>query len=219
MTGNRERKSGTFTITIAGALMLLGILFFGTVWMGNNARQDTEAAVRSVSLLYLDELAGRREQVVAENLQDNIERINTALELLNEEDLSDEEHLKRYQFRMKQLFHLEKFAFVDADGHIYTSSESEDDISTYQFDYRTITGPEISVKNLDTPDKKAIIAVPVNHVRFGDKELVVCFMEIDMDEMLSGVSMQSQENGSTFCNIYTSQGVPLSNTVLGGLAV
>ena len=54
MTGNRERKSGTFTITIAGALMLLGILFFGTVWMGNNARQDTEAAVRSVSLLYLD---------------------------------------------------------------------------------------------------------------------------------------------------------------------
>jgi len=40
------------------------------MWMGAHARQDTEEAVRSVSLLYLDELAGRREQVVEDNLQE-----------------------------------------------------------------------------------------------------------------------------------------------------
>ena len=33
------------------------ILIFGTMWMGRVAQKDTENAVRSVSLLYLDELA------------------------------------------------------------------------------------------------------------------------------------------------------------------
>ena len=51
------------------------------------------------------------------------------------------------------------------------------------------------------------------------RRFIVCFMEIGMDEMLSGVSMQSQEGGTTFCNIYTKTGVALSNTVLGGLAM
>ena len=48
--------------------------------------------------------------------------------------------------------------------------------------------------------------------------LVSCFMEIDMKEMLSGVSMDSTAEASTFCNIYTQDGVTLRNTVLGGLA-
>jgi hypothetical protein len=36
--------------------------------MGRTAGRDTEQAVRSVSLLYPDELADRREQVVENNL-------------------------------------------------------------------------------------------------------------------------------------------------------
>ena len=104
---------------------------------------------------------------------------------------------------MKQLFKLEKFAFVDEDGLIYTSTGTQDNIDDYRFDYRTISEPEISILNLESPDKKVIIAVPV-HMSFQGKELLVCFMEIDMAEMLSGVSMQSQEDSATFCNIYTS---------------
>jgi len=40
-----------------------------------------------------------------------------------------------------------------------------------------------------------------------------------MKEMLSGVSMDAQEGDATFCNMYTSNGIALTNTVLGGLAV
>ncbi len=47
----------------------------------------------------------------------------------------------------------------------------------------------------------------------------VCFMEIRMEEMLNGVSLKAQESGETFCNIYTNEGVALSDTVLGGLAM
>ena len=53
--------------------------------MGSNARNDTESAVRSVSLLYLDELAGRREQVVSANMQEKINVIHTALDLMTGE--------------------------------------------------------------------------------------------------------------------------------------
>lgn len=67
--------------------------------------------------------------------------------------------------------------------------------------------------------KTVIIALPVDHLPFGGEKLVVCFMEIDMKDMLAGVSMQAQESGATFTNIYTSNGVALRNTVLGGLAV
>ena len=63
-----------------------------------------------------------------------------------------------------------------------------------------------------------VLAYPVD-IPFNGETLKVCFMEIDMDEMLAGVSMESDENATTFCNIYTHEGVALSNTILGGLAV
>ena len=66
-----------------------------------------------------------------------------------------------------------------------------------------------------------VIAVPIRArgFRIEGKPLAVCFMEIDMNVMLQGVSMKSQNSEATFCNIYTSDGIALSNTVLGGLAM
>jgi signal transduction histidine kinase/DNA-binding response OmpR family regulator len=213
-----NRKKRITLVSIIGGLILLLIIFLGTIWTGRSAKSDTESAVRSVSLLYLDELAGRREQVVAENMREKVNVIETALDLMTEEDLSDNAHLQAYQVRIKRLFNLERFAFVGADDLIYTSNGPQEEIDQYQFDYHMLQGPEILVENLESADKKVIIAVPT-HIQFADTELVACFMQIDMDEMLAGVSMDAQEDGATFCNIYTSNGIALSNTVLGGLAV
>ena len=213
-----NRKKRITLVSIIGGLILLLIIFLGTIWTGRSAKSDTESAVRSVSLLYLDELAGRREQVVAENMREKVNVIETALDLMTEEDLSDNAHLQAYQVRIKRLFNLERFAFVGADDLIYTSTGPQEEINQYQFDYHMLQGPEILVENLESADKKVIIAVPT-HIQFADTELVACFMQIDMDEMLAGVSMDAQEDGATFCNIYTSNGIALSNTVLGGLAV
>jgi len=215
---NRRSVRATTTAAVIGGLVVMLIIVFGTFWMGQIGRRDTEKAVRSVSLLYLDELAGRREQVVAENLRDRIGDMRTALELITDEDLSDKAHLEAYQTDMKRLFTLDRFAFVDEDGLIYTSTGTQGDIESYPFDYSTLDDVSISVLNLDTPEKKVIIAAPVD-ILFDGKRLSVCFMQIDMDDMLSGVSMQAQGNGTTFSNLYTSEGVALSNTVLGGLAV
>ena len=217
-----ERKNNLVGFVIAGGLIVAVILALGTMWMGNSARRDTVKAVRSVSLLYMDELAGRREQVVENNLNDNIRVINIALDMINEDALSDLEHMRMYQRNVKQLFDLERFAFVDDNGLIYTADEGiVDELDQYSFDYKTLSEPEISVKDLENPEKKVIIAVPIRdrNLYLEGKQLTVCFMEIDMEVMLQGASLKSQSSGATFCNLYTSDGTALSNTVLGGLAV
>ncbi|MBO6150387.1 MAG: response regulator [Clostridium sp.] len=214
----KDRKRSNITgIAAAGAAVVLVILVLGTIWMGQSARKDTQDAVRTVSNLYLDELAGRREQVVESNLQNKIRDLRVAVSLMEQSDLSDMEHLQNYQSRMKQLYNLDKFAFVDSRGRIYTTEGMQTNIDDYSFDYKTLSGPEVSILNLDTPEKKVVIAVPVE-LSFEAETLTVCFMEIDMQEMLSGVSMASNREEVTFCNIYTRNGVALSNTVLGGLA-
>ena len=130
----KAKRSNTVVIAVIGGVIVMLILVLGTIWMGQSARRDTETAVRSVSLLYLDELAGRREQVVESNLQEKIDNIHVAISLMEEKDLSDLAHLQAYQARMKQLYSLEKFAFVDTQGLIYTSLGTQTNIDDYSFD-------------------------------------------------------------------------------------
>ena len=201
-----------------GIVVIAAVLIFGTWWTGQSAQRATEEAVHSVSTFYLDELTGRREQVVATNLNANISNMQTALDLMTEEDLSDIEHLQAFQARMKQLYSLEKFAFVDNDGLIYTSQGMQDNIDEYDLNYLDITGPEISVKGLGKENRQVIIAMPLDNIPFNDNTLVAAFMEIDMQIMIDGLSLQSDTNETTFCNLYTDDGVALTNMVLGGLA-
>lgn len=214
----RQKNNYTAKIAILGSLILAIILIIGTMWMGARAHRDTEDAVREVSLLYLDELAGRREQVVEDNLQDKIETIRVAIDLLTDDDLSNKTKLEAYQTRMKQLYHLDKFAFVDTEGLIYTSVGFENNIDEYSFDYRSLREPEISILNSESGTRRVIIAVPTS-ISFQGKTLSVCFMAINMQEMLSGISLTTNTGNTTFCNIYTDSGVALTDSVLGGLAM
>ena len=54
------KRGSIFAAAAAGILLLILILVLGTIWMGQSARDATEEAVHSVSLLYMDELAEGR---------------------------------------------------------------------------------------------------------------------------------------------------------------
>ena len=58
---NRTKSKSTITIAIVGTSIFVLVLTVGTILSGLMAKKDTEKAVEAVSLLYLDELAGRRE--------------------------------------------------------------------------------------------------------------------------------------------------------------
>ena len=216
-----KKRDLTIPVAIIGGAIVLLILVLGTTWMGQSAQRDTEEAARSVSMLYLDELAGRREQVVEENLQNNIDVINVAVTMIDKEDLSDLDHMRSYQRNMKQLFNLDRFAFIDESNLMYTADEGIlSDASQFAFDYQALFEPGIAIRNVDGSGMKVDIAVPIrdNNLSINGNKLIACAMEIDMDVMLKGVSMDSQSTDSTFCNLYTKDGVALTNTVLGGLA-
>ncbi|WP_294427870.1 response regulator [uncultured Treponema sp.] len=213
-----ESKKRNLKISLLGGIAVVIILVGGTFLTGRSSSSDTGQAVRTVSLLFMTELTSRREQVVAKTLSDYITDMDIALGLMEKDDISSVEKLQAYQARMKQLYGLEKFAFVDTHGLIYTSRGTRTDIDLYQFDYNTLASPEISIKNQDGDHKKVIVAVPVDRIPFNGQTLVVCFMEIDMNKMLEGVSLQADNNSTTFCNIYTKNGIALSDMVLGGLA-
>ena len=214
------KRIGITGVTLTGSVLALLFLVFGTLWTGKSASVDTEKAVRNVSLLYLDELATRREQVVSGKLADYISDLDVAIGLLEKSDLSSVSKLQAYQARMKQLYGLEKFAFVDSNGLIYTSRGTRSDIDLYNFDYKKLSEPEISLKNSHSKNRTVIIASPVDHLPFNGQTLVVCFMEISINRLLEGFSLQIGQGGrvTTFCNIYTQEGFPLTNEVLGGSA-
>lgn len=213
-----KKRVGTTKIYIVGGAIVAIIMILGTFLTGRMATKDTEEAVENVSLLYLTELAGRREQVVESKINDYIKDLDIALGIMDSNDLESVESLQAYQYKMKQLYNLEKFAFVNSRGVIYTSRGTRNDINDYGFDYNTLEGPIVLVKNADNNNKKVVIATSIDNIPFDGDYLVACFMEMDMQTLLDSVSLQSDSSNTTFCNLYTRTGTPLSNKVLGGLA-
>ncbi len=211
------RNNRTAVLTIIGTAVLAGILLGTAFWMGRSARRDTESVVRSVSNLYLDELAGRRKQVVEHNLAEKAQIFETAIAVMTEEDRSDREHMMAYQSRIMRLLSLDLFSFVDEDGLICSAAGYETNIADYEIDWHSLQEPHVSVYHPGEANPTVLIAVPV-HIMFQDKTLVAGIIGLDMETMLEGTSMTTNTDDTTFCNLYTRSGTALTNAVLGGLA-
>ncbi len=200
--GAKDTAVGNIIIAIA---LIAGVIFLGY------------SAVQNISSMFMEELAGRREQFVESKLEDYINSLEFAVELLTTENLSSEKNFQSYQYRLKHVYGLERFAFVDSSGLIYTSNGTRSDIDLYDFDYKNLTKPEISLKKAEDENKTLIVAIPIYNKYYNNKKLVVSFMEITIARLLEGVSLQLDTNSAASCNIYTKDGKSLKSMVLGGL--
>ena len=203
--GNGVKETAIGNIIMAIAL-IVGVIFLGY------------SAVQNISSMFMEELAGRREQFVESKLEDYINSLEFAVELLTTENLSSEKNFQSYQYRLKHVYGLERFAFVDSNGLIYTSNGIRNDIDLYDFDYKNLSKPEISLKKAEDENKTLIVAIPINNKYYNKKKLVVSFMEITIARLLEGVSLQLDTNSAASCNIYTKDGKSLKSMVLGGLS-
>ncbi len=100
------KHKGFMKEAVIGCVIVAVVLLFGTIVTGRNASEDTESAVHTVSLMYLDELASRRAQVVSSALAGYEANMDAAVGLLTPADLASVANLQAYQARMKQLYGL-----------------------------------------------------------------------------------------------------------------
>ena len=214
---DKTQRRQTVAFAIWGGLIIAIILLLTTVWVATNAQTSTNQAVARVSEFYLEELAGRRAQVVSEELNNNYAYMERALAVIESSDLESQESLRRFLGRVKRLYGVSKFALVDENGIVYTQHSTASGLSRYPFLSQELTGPSISMSNLYGARKQVVLAIPVEGVVFQGTRIEACFIQLNVSEMLSSLTLQGDGN-VTYCNLYHRSGESLSENDFGYLS-
>ncbi len=209
-----KQKRQTITFAVRGGVFIAAVLLVTTVWVSNGARVGTNQAVNRVSEFYLEELAGRRAQVVSEELKKNVAYMENALSIIEDYNLESQESLRSFLGKVKKLYGVDKFALVDENGIVYTQHSTTSGLSRYSFLSEDLTEPVISTLNLYGARKQVVLAIPVEGLAFQGTEITTCFIQINIDQMLSSLTLQSNGN-ETYCNLYHRSGESLTNDVFG----
>ncbi len=213
---NEKQKRQTVAFAVCGGLIIAMILLVTTIWVTGGARNGTKQAVNRVSEFYLEELAGRRAQVVSEELKNNLAYMENALAILEEPYLESQETLRSFLGKVKRLYSVDKFALVDENGIVYTEHSTTSGLSRYGFLSGELNDPVISTLNLYGARKQVILAIPVEGISFQGAEIKVCFIQLNIDEMLSSLTLQTSDN-ETYCNLFYRNGENLTDNEFGYL--
>ena len=217
---NEKQRRQTITFAVCGGIVIAVILLVTTLWVSNAARKGTDQAVDKVSEFYLEELAGRRAQVVNEDLKNNFAYMENALGILETSDLESLETLQRFLGRIKMLHGMDEFALVDENGMVYTEggavSRHDGYGDDYDFLFEELTEPVVRTPELQGAREHILLAIPVEGIYFQGARVKTCFISIDIDGMLSYLTLQTSENG-TYCNLYYRDGESLTNDKFGHL--
>ncbi len=215
MKENQQRKRAVVFALLGGGI-IAAILLMTTIWASNKARAGTAQAVSRVSEFYLEELAGRRAQVVSEELKTHLAYMKNALDVLEPSDLESQESLRQFLGRIKKLYGVDRFALVDENGIVYTQHSSASYVNEYAFLPEELKEPEIYTQNLYGAKKQVILAMPVEDIFFQGVRIKICFIQINISEMLSSLTLQTNDN-ETYCNLYYRNGESLTNDSFGYL--
>ncbi len=213
---NKNQKKRTAAYAVWGGITIALILIVTTLWVSKSARVGTDKAVARVSEFYLEELAGRRALVVSEELNNNFTYMENALEVLEQSNLASQESLRSFLGKVRKLYGVDKFAMVDEDGIVYAQHSTMSGLSRYSFLAEDLTEPVISTSNLYGAKKRVVLAMPVEGISFQGKEIKACFIQINIAEMLSSLTLQTSDN-ETYCNLYYRNGESLTNDDFGYL--
>lgn len=129
-------------------------------------RVGTEQAVSRVSEFYMEELAGRRAQVVSEELKNYFTYMENAVGVLEDGDLQSQETLRSFLGKARKLYGVDKFALADENGMVYTDHTTVSGHRRYEFLSEDLKKPLIYTSNLYGAKKRVILAAPVEDVFF-----------------------------------------------------
>ncbi len=208
------RRSFPLSVII-GALLVILVVTASSYWMSSGARKATDEAVEKVSDFYLEELAGRRSQVVSRFFENRAGQMQRAVNLLNPNILASQETLRKYIGNVRDIHGLNLFALVDEDNVVYTEHTTYMGGSRYAFlDGLQPGGMTITTMATYGAGKQICLAIPVENVSFLGKKLKACFIEIDMQDIVSMLAFNIEENGTHF-SLYYENGANLTGLDFG----
>ena len=208
------KRSNLFPVLI-GAVIVVLIVTAATLWMSAGARKATDDAVEKVSEFYLEELADRRSQVVTRFFETEADQMQRALALMTQEDLSSQEALRSFIGRVEALYGLELFAVADEDNVVYTEHTTYMGGSRYAFLSDELSRIRTITTNATYGGGKDIcLSLPVQNRVFNGKKLKTCFIEINMDDIVSMLAFNTQEKG-TYFSLYYENGENLTGLDFG----
>lgn len=211
---NEKQKRQMAAYNFVGGIVITLILLITTIWVSSSARAGTNQAVNKVSEFYLEELAGRREQVVSWELKNNFAYLENALEIIEDSDLESQETLQNFLGKVKKLHGMDEFALADENGIVYMEHSAAPGIGKYPFLAEEVTDRVISTTILEGAKKQVVLAVPVEDMVFQGSRIKAGFIQLNIDEMLSSLTLQTSDN-ETYCSLYYRSGENLTNSNFG----
>ena len=203
-------------IAIIGGFIIAFLLIVGTTWNVESAQEQTQFVADKVSDFYIEELANRRVAIISDALKQNFQYINNALDSITENDLSSIQNLREYLGRIRRLYGVEKFSFVDEDIQVYTAHATSSGKSRYPFLEKGLSEPLVTTVLNYGGEKLLFIAVPVSGIEFNHKNIIACFAQVQIDQLVRSMTFRA-DNMETYFNLYLKNGESLTTAPFGGV--
>ncbi len=213
------KKYSFLTQVVVGALVVAAIIASTTIWVSRGARTAANKAVGKVSEFYLQELAGRRSQVVSGVIDSQFEQMGRAIELMKPEDLVSQEALREFIGEIEDLYDLELFAVVDDEDVVYSRYATYMGGSRYDFltDGQLDDGKVVSSTSLYGAVKQVCLAIPVSGLSLMGRPLKACFVQVDIASIVDTLAFGEEEGDTSFC-LYYRNGENLTQLDFGPIA-
>jgi len=203
-------------LILKGGIIIIVVFIISSLWVYLGSKSNTNRAIDQVSEFYLQELASKRAALVSSELDLNISQMQDAVNLIDGDNLKSQASLRQYLRKVRDLLNVDKFALVDEDGIVYTSMSTSSGLSRYTFLSQDITEPIIVTSNIYGAKKQVVLAAPVDDVSFRGRKIKVCFVQLNIDEMISSLVYQENDK-NTDVNLYYANGEDLTNNTFGSL--
>ena len=209
-----KESNRTIMYVVIATFIIASILIGSTLYNSNKSRQGSMETVNNVSNFFLEELAARRVKLISSEMESKSNELALSVGCIDDEDLKSIKTLRRYIGRMKRCYNLNKFALVDENGYIYTDHSTATALSMYPFLEDGLKEHYMGTSDIYGLKKQLIIANPVRDVEFQGAKITACFMELDIQNMFSSLTLNSVQT-DVYYNIYYKNGESLTKNSIG----
>jgi diguanylate cyclase (GGDEF)-like protein len=173
----------------------------------------TDQAVSAVSSFYLEAMADQRAKTITNLINNNFDHMEKALTVIDDDNIGNQEDLRKMIGEIKSLLSLQRFALVDTDNIVYTQYTTYTGGSRYDFlKSDELSGRVISTVSMYGSSRQLCLAIPVNGLTIMGKPFKACFVQIDISEIADLLAFEDQSR--TYYGLYVQNGGNLTENDL-----